>query len=100
MATMQGRGRHTYARRVWVIGDARVVSITSDEEEDAMPDDTVTVNEQIAVRRDRADLPRLLGALNPVLERVVQERLEHPQDPQLKRNYSRPHAEGSWDHTG
>jgi hypothetical protein len=65
-----------------------------------VPDDSVTVNEEIAMQHDGADLQRLLSALNPVLGRVVQERLEHPQDPQLKRNYSRPHAEGSWDHTG
>jgi hypothetical protein len=58
------------------------------------------VNEGIAMQHDGADLPRLLGELNPVLERVVLERLEHPQDPALVRNYSRPHAEGSWDHTG
>jgi hypothetical protein len=61
-----------------------------------VPDNSVTVN-KIAVQ---PDLPRLIGELNPVLERVVQERLEDPQDPQLKRSYSRPHAEGSWDHTG
>jgi len=65
-----------------------------------VPDDSVMVNDEIAMQHDGADLERLLGALNPVLERVVQERLEHPQDPQLKRTYSRPHAEGSWDHTG
>ena len=65
-----------------------------------MLDDSVTVNDEIASQRDGADLQRLLSTLNPVLERVVQERLEHPQDSQLKRNYSRPHAEGSWDHTG
>lgn len=65
-----------------------------------MQDDGVMVDEEIAVQHHGADLQRLLGALNPVLERVVQERLEHPRDPQLIRNYSTPHAEGSWDHTG
>ncbi len=65
-----------------------------------MPDDGVMVNRGIAMQHDDGDLPRLLGELNPVLERAVQERLEHPQDPQLTRSYSKPHAEGSWDHTG
>lgn len=64
-----------------------------------MLDDSVMVNE-IAMQHESADLPRLLSELNPVLERVVQEHLEHPQDPQLVRNYSKPHAEGSWDYTG
>lgn len=65
-----------------------------------MPDDSVMVNEEIAVQHDGADLQRRLSVLNPVLARVVQERLEHSQDPGLIRNYSKPHAEGSWDHTG
>ena len=65
-----------------------------------MPENSLTVNEEIASQHDGADLQRQLSALNPVLERVVQEHLEHPQDHQLVRNYSRPHAEGSWDHTG
>ena len=64
-----------------------------------MPDNRMTVTDEITMQHD-ADVRRLLGELNPVLERVVQERLEHPQDPQLVRSYSRPHAEGSWDHTG
>jgi len=64
-----------------------------------MPDNRMTVTDEITMQHD-ADVRRLLGELNPVLERVVQERLEHPQDPRLVRSYSRPHAEGSWDHTG
>ena len=57
------------------------------------------VNTGIVMQHDDEELQPLLKALNPVLERVVQERLGQPQDPRLIRSYSRPHAEGTWDHT-
>jgi len=65
-----------------------------------VPDDSVMVDEETAVLHEGTDLSRRIGELNPVLERVVREHLEHPRDPRLVRSYSRPHAEGSWDHTG
>jgi hypothetical protein len=96
MATTRGRRAH----RGVTIGDARLRVFTMTRRVSFVSDDGVMVDEEIAMQHDGADLQPLLSALNPVLERVVQERLEHLQDPQLIRKYSKPHAEGSWDHTG
>jgi hypothetical protein len=71
-----------------------------------MPDDQsalnqpVTVDTDIALQHDGKDIERILSAMSPIIERVVAERLQMQQNPGLMKNYSKAHAEGSWDRTG
>ncbi len=59
-----------------------------------------TVDETIDLKYDGQDLQRILSSLNPLLERVVRERLDSELHPGMMKTYSKAHVEAGWTRSG